>query len=83
MTLSYYKPTVLTLPLLLVTTFFLTACSPTTTTLTAETDASITRNVCSKAWRPVTYSSKDTEQTQREARANNAARDAYCKGSEQ
>lgn len=52
-----------------------TACSPTTTTRTVETE--ITAGVCS-VWTPVTYSSRDTEQTQHEARANNAARDAYC-----
>lgn len=52
-----------------------TACSPTTTTRTVETE--ITAGVCS-VWTPVTYSSRDTDQTQHEARANNAARDAYC-----
>jgi hypothetical protein len=83
MTLSSYKPNALTLPLLLAMMLSTTACTLTTTTLTAETDAQITSAICTKAWRPVTYSSRDTEETQREARANNAARDAYCKGSDQ
>lgn len=70
-------------PLLaLATTFFLAACSPTLTTLTGGTDDetwnAVTRRLCAEAWRPQTYSSRDTDQTQLEARANNAARDAYC-----
>lgn len=54
-----------------------TACSPTLTTRTAETDRAVAAGVCS-VWLPVTYSSRDTDQTQDEVRANNAARDAYC-----
>jgi starvation-inducible outer membrane lipoprotein len=71
------------LPLVLAMTLLLAACSQTPKTLTGATDdaallAAVTRQLCAKAWRPVTYSSRDTEQTQREARANNAARDEYC-----
>lgn len=65
--------------LLLATTWLLTGCSPTTTTLTAATDERVASGVCA-VWLPVTYSSRDTDQTQLEARANNAARDAYCGG---
>lgn len=70
------------LPLLLAMMCVLAACSPTLTTLTGGTDApaaeaSISADVC-RAWKPVTYSSRDTGQTQLEARANNAGRDSYC-----
>lgn len=68
--------------------FFLAGCSPTTTTLTAatnlignsqamQTDTRLAADAC-RAWKPVTYSSRDTGQTQLEARASNAAREAYC-----
>lgn len=60
-------------------TFALAGCLSTRTTRIAETDAAIAGQVC-QAWRVVTYSSRDTEQTQREAAANNAARAAYCGG---
>lgn len=63
---------------LLATTFFLAGCSPTLTTRTAATEAAIAADVC-RAWQPVTYSSRDTEQTQLEVRATNAARAAYCR----
>ncbi len=63
--------------LTLATTSFLAGCSPTTSTLTVETEGAIAAGVC-QAWKPVTYSSRDTEQTQLEARANNAARASYC-----
>lgn len=44
-----------------------------TTTSTTGTPA-----VCS-VWQPITYSaSKDTDETQQQVRANNAAREAYC-----
>lgn len=45
-------------------------------TLTEGTSAAVVTDVC-RAWRPVTYSSRDTAQTQTEARANNAAREAF------
>lgn len=61
----------------LATTCLLAGCSPTLSTQTAATEAGIAADVC-RAWQPVTYSSRDTEQTQVEARANNAARAAYC-----
>jgi uncharacterized lipoprotein YajG len=63
--------------LMLATTSFLAGCSPTSSTLTVETESAIAADVC-QAWQPVTYSSRDTEQTQLQARANNAARAAYC-----
>lgn len=47
-------------------------------TQTAETEAAMVADLCDHVWRPVTYSSRDTEQTQIEARAANAARAAYC-----
>jgi hypothetical protein len=46
-------------------------------TNTAATETSIAADTC-RAWKPVTYSSRDSEQTQVEARANNAARESYC-----
>lgn len=70
-------------PLMLVMMFFLAGCQQTLTTRTGETDElwrAVARQVCESAWRPVTYSSRDTEQTQLEARANNAARAKYCNG---
>lgn len=66
--------------------FLLAACQSIQSTLTGGTDtaekavASIAADVC-RAWRPVTYSSRDTEQTQTEARANNAAQERYCQRS--
>lgn len=68
---------VFAMPLLLATTFFLAACSQTLTTQTVATDKIIAADVC-RAWPRTTYSSRDTEQSQREAQANNAARSAYC-----
>lgn len=63
---------------MLAMTCFLAACQSATTTRTAETDRAIAADVC-RVWRPVTYSSRDTEKTRLEVRANNAARDAYCR----
>ena len=59
--------------------FCLGGCQSLQTTRTAATEAdkSIAEGVCS-VWAPVTYSSRDTERTQLEVRANNAAREAYC-----
>lgn len=62
---------------MLATMLFLAGCLPTTTTHIAGTEANIAAGVC-RVWKPVTYSSRDTDQTRLEARANNAARDAYC-----
>ena len=75
-----YSQIVFALPMLLGTMLFLAACLSNPTTPTAATsDVKITAGVCT-AWKPVSYSSKDTEQTRIEARANNAARKAYgCK----
>lgn len=77
---KFSKEHVFALPILLGTLLFLVACLSTQTTQTAATsDEKITAGVCS-AWQPVSYSSKDTERTQIEVRANNAARIGYgCK----
>ena len=65
---------------MLVTTFFLAGCALTNrATQIAETEAAIAAAVC-RVWRPVTYSSRDTETTRREAQANNAAQAVYCQG---
>ena len=61
-------------PLALVTTFLAAGCSQTTTTHTGATEAACL------AWHPVTYSSRDTPETQDQARANNAAWQKYCEG---
>lgn len=67
------------------------ACSPTLTTPTVGTDqatiekaaaaavSSVVTETCAKAWLPTTYSSRDTEETQLGNRANNAARDEWCR----
>lgn len=62
-------------------TFCLVGCQSLTTTRTAATEAdkSIVDGIC-KVWTPITYSSRDTEQTRLEVRANNAARGEYCGG---
>jgi len=67
-------------PLLLVTMFSVAGCQNLLTTRTGATRADTTTaiQVCS-IWGAVTYSSRDTPETRLEARANNAARDAYCK----
>jgi outer membrane biogenesis lipoprotein LolB len=49
----------------------LTGCA--TTTGTVETNSA----VCS-VWRPVTWSTKDTDQTIREVKVSNARRKGYC-----
>lgn len=76
---SSSRTTALSVLMTLGMTLSLAACSPTLTTQTAATEAdrSIAAGVC-RVWVPVTYSGRDTEQTQIEARANNAARVAYC-----
>jgi len=68
------------LPPLLVMTFLLAGCQsiPTIPTGAIETEAAMVADLCEHAWRPVTWSSRDTEQTQTEARAANAARATYC-----
>jgi len=65
-------------PLALVMTFLLAGCQSIPMTQTVETEAAMVADLCDHAWRPVTYSSRDSEQTQVEARAANAARAAYC-----
>jgi hypothetical protein len=62
---------------MLVAASMLTACG--TMTLIGATDP-VKRDVCSKVFGPVTYSSRDTPETQLQARRNNAAYDSYCKG---
>lgn len=65
---------------LLAMMFCLAGCQsvPTIPTAATKTEADIVADLCEHTWRPVTYSSHDTEQTRLETRANNAARDAYC-----
>jgi hypothetical protein len=63
------------LPLLAM--LFVTGCLSTPKTRIGETEAAIVADVC-RVWLPVTYSSRDTAETVLEARANNAARSAYC-----
>lgn len=58
--------------LALVTTSCLAGCAQTTRTRTGAIDPACI------AWANATYSSRDTEETQRQARANNAAREVYC-----
>lgn len=73
--------------LLLVMMSSLVGCQSIQTTLTGETEAAeraaeeLRKQTC-EAWKPVTYSSRDTPETQLEARANNAARDVYCASGE-
>ena len=69
------------MPLLLAMLFSTAACQqiPTTRTVAIEADTMIAEDICD-VWLPVSYSSRDTDETQLEARANNAARDAYCGG---
>lgn len=47
-------------------------------TAAAQANDANRADLCKRGWLPQTYSSRDTEQTQAEARANNAARAAFC-----
>ncbi|WP_175540603.1 hypothetical protein [Phyllobacterium sp. OV277] len=47
-------------------------------TLIGATDP-VKKDVCGKVFSPVTYSGRDTPETQLQARRNNAAYDSYCK----
>lgn len=78
---SSFRASASTVLLMLGMTFCLGGCQSLSTTRTAATEAdkSITDGVC-RVWTPVTYSSRDTEQTRLEARANNSAREEYCGG---
>lgn len=75
-----FKKTGLTALWMLGTTFCLGGCLPIQTTQTGaiEADQVVVTSVC-RAWLPISYSSRDTEQTQLEVRANNAAQSAYCR----
>jgi hypothetical protein len=69
--------------LLLVTLFLLASCTPTLPTLTGGTstigtERAIATDVC-RAWKAVSYSSRDTSETQLQVRANNEARSSYCR----
>ena len=66
-----------TLPSLLAMMCLLAGCQSSRSTNIAATEKSIAADTC-KALKPVTYSSRDTEQTKLNVRANNASRDAYC-----
>lgn len=78
MSSTFFKVAGCVLLPMLVSGCFLATIDQTRPTQTAEIDRQVTTGVCS-VWKAVTYSSRDTEQTQLEARANNAARDAYCR----
>lgn len=77
MLLSSRLVNVLTPLSLLAMTCSLAGCGLTRSTRTVETN--VVQEAC-KAWAPVSYSSRDTPETQKEARGNNAARLAFgCK----
>lgn len=78
MSSTFFKVGALVLLPMLVTGCLTVPTGPIRPTQTAEIDQAVTQGVCG-VWKAVTYSSRDTEQTQLEARANNAARDAYCR----
>lgn len=75
-----------TLLLVLGMTSCLAACQTTLGSVLTPTSAKAEKTVaaqaddlCTRAWKPITYSRKnDSAQTVLEIRANNAARDAYC-----
>jgi hypothetical protein len=46
-------------------------------TRSAETSRAIVGEVC-RVWKPRTYSSRDTQESQLEIRRNNVSRDAFC-----
>lgn len=69
-----------TVLLLLATTFCLAGCQSSLTTQTDAIERRIVDDTCKRAWLVTTYSSRDTSETQLGNRANNARRDAYCKG---
>jgi len=48
------------------------------TSAAERADAANRADLCKRGWRPVTYSSRDTEQTQLEVRAVNSARATFC-----
>lgn len=66
--------------MLLGTPCLLAGCQLTSSTRIAVTEAAIIRDTCLHAWRPTTYSSRDTPETQLGNRANNAARAKWCEG---
>lgn len=74
-----YKASGWTAPMMLAMTFSMVGCTQTLMTPSAgiEADKAAASAAC-EAWKPLTYSSKDTDQTQLEVRGNNAARGAYC-----
>lgn len=76
---SSFKASAPTVLLTLGMTFCLGGCQSLTTTRTAgiEADKAVTAGVC-RVWVPITYSSRDTDQTRLEVRGNNAARGEYC-----
>ena len=78
---SSFRASASTVLLMLGMTFCLGGCQSLQMTRTAATEAdkSITDGVC-EVWTSITYSSRDTDQTRLEVRANNAARGEYCGG---
>ena len=77
MSLKSYLGKGLEVLLLLAMLFSLAGCLSSRTTLIAETEGRVVESVCS-VWTAITYSSKDTERTRLEVRANNAARGEFC-----
>ena len=78
MSSTFFKVAGCVLLPMLVTGCLTVPTGPIRPTQTDEIDQTVTAGVCT-VWKPVTYSGRDTEQTQLEARANNAARGAYCR----
>lgn len=58
-----------------------TSCATTTATVETEPEGADPSLVC-LVWVPISWSTRDTDQTIREAKANNAAREAWCGGRE-
>lgn len=44
-----------------------------------QIEKALTERICAEAWQPSTYSSRDTPETIDGNRANNRARDAFCR----
>lgn len=65
------------LPPLVLASLLLAGCATTTATVGTDPEAYDPTAVC-VVWLPVTWSSSDTDQTIREAKANNRARAAWC-----
>lgn len=76
-----FRASAFALPLMPVLLFSTAACQqiPAIRVVAIEADTMIAEGICD-VWLPVSYSGRDTAETQLEVRAGNAARDAYCGG---